>query len=91
METIWQQELERALEEERRRLQEEREREIWAEFNRLVEEHLQRMRESSNRGYGYSAQTTVVDDLVPEPEEELEAGDASELDAFLYEFLAPGV
>lgn len=92
-ETLRQRELERALEEEQRRRQEERERAMLEDFNRWVEERLRRIQTSINRGYGYSAETLVVDEIdspEPEPEEELEAGDASALDAFLGEFLAPG-
>lgn len=91
-ETLRQRELERALEEERRQRQEERERAMWADFNRWVEEHLRQVQTSSNRDYGYSTETLVVDEMMsePEPEEELEVGDDSALDAFLGEFLTPG-
>ena len=73
--------LRRHLEEEERRMREEREREIWADFERWLRH-----------------QHVVFDDMTadvefciePEPEPELKVGDASELDSFLGNFLAPG-
>lgn len=73
--------LRRHLEEEQRRMREELEREIWADFERWLRH-----------------QHVVFDDITadvefciePEPEPELKVGDASELDSFLWNFLAPG-
>jgi len=63
--------------EERRR--EERERAMWAEFERWIRS--QRITFDEN---------PVVFELEPEPEPELSAGDSSALDGFLGNFLAPG-
>lgn len=63
--------------EERRR--EERERIMWAEFERWIRS--QRITFDEN---------PVVFELEPEPEPELSAGDSSALDGFLGNFLAPG-
>lgn len=63
--------------EERRR--EERERTMWAEFERWIRS--QRITFDEN---------PVVFELEPEPEPELSAGDSSALDGFLGNFLAPG-
>ena len=73
--------LRRHLEEEQRRMREEREREMWADFERWLRH-----------------QHVIFDDITaepefciePEPEPELKVGDASELDSFLGNFLAPG-
>lgn len=73
--------LRRHLEEEQRRRREEREREMWADFERWLRH-----------------QHVIFDDITaevefcvePEPEPELKVGDASELDSFLGNFLAPG-
>lgn len=73
--------LRRHLEEEQRRMREEREREMWADFERWLRH-----------------QHVIFDDMTadvefciePEPEPELKVGDASELDSFLGNFLAPG-
>lgn len=74
-------------------------------FRAEMEEHERATRENS-QGRGYRVQNMMVDDgygftwengtvyfgvdMSPEPEQELEAGDDSALDAFLGEFLAPG-
>ena len=63
--------------EERRR--EERERAMWAEFERWIRS--QRITFDEN---------PVVFELEPEPEPELSDGDSSALDGFLGNFLAPG-
>ena len=63
--------------EERRR--EERERTMWAEFERWIRS--QRITFDEN---------PVVFELEPEPEPELSAGDSSALDGFLGNFLAHG-
>ena len=63
--------------EERRR--EERERAMWAEFERWIRS--QRITFDEN---------PVVFELEPEPEPELSAGDSSALDGFLGNFLAHG-
>ena len=63
--------------EERRR--EERERTMWAEFERWIRS--QRITFDEN---------PVVFELEPEPEPELSAGDSSALDGFWGNFLAPG-
>ena len=63
--------------EERRR--EERERTMWAEFERWIRS--QRITFDEN---------PVAFELEPEPEPELSAGDSSALDGFLGNFLAPG-
>lgn len=63
--------------EERRR--EERERTMWAEFERWIRSQSITFDENP-----------VVFDLEPEPEPELSAGDSSALDGFLGNFLAPG-
>lgn len=73
--------LRRHLEEEERRMREERERAMWADFERWLRH-----------------QHVIFDDITaevefciePEPEPELKVGDASELDSFLGNFLAPG-
>lgn len=72
--------LRRHLEEEQRRMREERERAMWADFERWLRH-----------------QYVIFDDITaevelciePEPEPELKVGDASELDSFLGNFLAP--
>lgn len=74
-------------------------------FRTEMEEHERATRENS-QGRGYRVQNMMVHDgygftwengtvyfgvdMSPEPEQELEAGDDSALDAFLGEFLAPG-
>lgn len=58
---------------------EERERAMWAEFERWIRS--QRITFDEN---------PVVFELEPEPEPELSAGDSSALDGFLGNFLAPG-
>ena len=72
--------LRRHLEEEQRRVREGIERAMWANFERW-----------------YRRQHVIFDDItsdvefcIPEPEPELKVGDASELDSFLGNFLAPG-
>ena len=73
--------LRRHLEEEQRRVREGIERAMWANFERW-----------------YRLQHVIFDDInsdvkfciEPEPEPELKVGDASELDSFLGNFLAPG-
>lgn len=73
--------LRRHLEEEQRRMREEREREMWADFERwLRHQHVV-----------FDDTATEVEFCIePEPEPELKVGDASELDSFLGNFLAPG-